>query len=146
MSIIRDGGDAKTLLRVLQLLQDGGVFQGGDILRDFIPFCQHAQQPAHDLAGTGFGQVVAKADFLWFGNRADFLGNPIAQFLGDLFGRERFSTTKAQMDSPVVSSGLPTTAASATMELATSADSISIVPSRWPDMFSTSSMRPVMVK
>ena len=45
-------------------------------------------------------------------------------------GRACLSTTKAQIDSPVVSSGLPTTAASATIGLATSADSISIVPMR----------------
>jgi hypothetical protein len=45
-------------------------------------------------------------------------------------GRERFSTTKAQMASPVRSSGRPTTAASATSGCDTSADSISIVPMR----------------
>jgi hypothetical protein len=62
-------------------------------------------------------------------------------------GRGRLSTTKAQMASPVVSSGRPTTAASATSSVQlTSADSISIVPMRWPETFSTSSMRPVMVK
>ena len=62
-------------------------------------------------------------------------------------GRERLSTTKAQTASPVRSSGRPTTAASATRSvLATSADSISIVPRRWPETFSTSSMRPVMRK
>ncbi|MCY1232562.1 hypothetical protein D9M72_450600 [compost metagenome] len=62
------------------------------------------------------------------------------------FGRARLSTTKAQIASPVMSSGRPTTAASATSGLATSADSISIVPMRCPDTFSTSSMRPMMVK
>ena len=46
-----------------------------------------------------------------------------------------------------VSSGRPTTAASATSSVHdTSADSISIVPMRWPETLSTSSMRPVMVK
>ena len=57
-----------------------------------------------------------------------------------------FSTTNAHTASPVRSSGRPTTAASATIGLATSADSISIVPRRWPDTFSTSSMRPMIVK
>ena len=62
-------------------------------------------------------------------------------------GRERFNTTKAQIASPVVSSGRPTTAASATSSVQeTSADSISIVPMRWPLTLSTSSMRPVIVK
>ncbi len=61
-------------------------------------------------------------------------------------GRERFSTTNATTASPVVSSGRPTTAASATSACDTSADSISIVPSRWPDTFSTSSIRPMIVK
>ena len=61
-------------------------------------------------------------------------------------GRERLSTTNAAMASPVKSSGRPTTAASATSGCATSADSISIVPMRWPETFSTSSMRPVIRK
>ena len=46
-------------------------------------------------------------------------------------GMGRLSTTKAQIASPVKSSGRPTTAASATKsDLATRADSISIVPMR----------------
>ena len=62
-------------------------------------------------------------------------------------GRERLRTTKAHMASPVVSSGRPTTAASATRSvMATRADSISIVPMRWPLTLSTSSMRPPIVK
>ncbi len=68
-------------------------------------------------------------------------------FASSPLGRERFSTTKAHTASPVVSSGRPTTAASATNSVQlTSADSISIVPMRWPDTLSTSSMRPVIVK
>src|SRR5438067_6004565 len=60
-------------------------------------------------------------------------------------GRLPFSTTNAHTASPVRSSGRPTTAASATsFVFATSADSISIVPRRWPETFSTSSMRPMM--
>ena len=76
------------------------------------------------------------------------LRNSLAIFLASSpVGRLRFKTTKAQMASPVVSSGRPTTAASATSSVwLTSADSISIVPMRWPDTLSTSSMRPVMVK
>jgi len=68
-------------------------------------------------------------------------------FASSPVGRARLSTTKAQMASPVVSSGRPTTAASATSSVQlTSALSISIVPMRWPLTLSTSSMRPVMVK
>jgi acetyl-CoA synthetase len=61
-------------------------------------------------------------------------------------GRACFSTTTAHTASPVMSSGRPTTAASATCGFATSADSISIVPRRWPETFSTSSMRPMIQK
>ncbi len=61
-------------------------------------------------------------------------------------GRGPRSTTKANTDSPLMSCGLPTTAASATRGCATSADSISMVPSRCPATFSTSSMRPMIQK
>src|SRR6478752_8292981 len=50
--------------------------------------------------------------------------------------------TNAQMPCPVVSSEAPTTAASATPECPTNADSTSVVEIRWPDTFITSSMRP----
>ncbi len=50
--------------------------------------------------------------------------------------------TNAQIACPVVSSLAPTTAASATPEWPTSADSTSVVEMRCPEMFITSSMRP----
>src|SRR5574337_1283789 len=50
--------------------------------------------------------------------------------------------TKAQMACPLISSGRPTTAASATLSWATSADSTSIVLRRCPETLSTSSTRP----
>ena len=50
--------------------------------------------------------------------------------------------TNAQTAWPVSSSLAPTTAASATFGCDTSADSISVVESRWPDTFITSSTRP----
>ncbi len=84
------------------------------------PLAMRAQQPPHDLAAAGLGQVVAEADVLGLGDRADLLGRPsrAARWRSCLasspVGRERLSTTKAQIASPVVSSGLPTTAASAT--------------------------------
>ena len=43
---------------------------------------------------------------------------------------------------PVSASSAPTTAASATFGCETSADSISVVESRWPETFMTSSTRP----
>jgi hypothetical protein len=53
-----------------------------------------------------------------------------------------FSVTKQATACPVISCGLPTTAASATAGCRTSADSISMVLSRCPLTFMTSSMRP----
>src|SRR5699024_158507 len=50
--------------------------------------------------------------------------------------------TNASIAWPVVSSWAPTTAASATLECATSADSISAVDIRCPETLSTSSTRP----
>src|SRR3954462_1149881 len=70
--------------RLLQLLEDGGVLEGRHILRDFFPLRDRAQQPAHDLAGAGLRQVVAEADVLRLGDRADFLRHPVAQLVGAL--------------------------------------------------------------
>ena len=56
--------------------------------------------------------------------------------------KPRRRITKALIASPVTGSGPPTTAASATAGCDTSADSISVVDSRWPDTFITSSTRP----
>jgi hypothetical protein len=116
------------------------------------PLAMRAQQAAHDLAAAGLGQVVAEADVLGLGDRADLLGHPVAQFLGDRLasspvGRGRLSTTKAQMASPVSVVGAAHHGGFGhQLGAATSADSISIVPMRWPETFSTSSMRPVIVK
>src|SRR5450830_1374462 len=67
---------------LFQLLENRGIFQGGDVLCNRFAFRQHAQQAAHDFAGAGLGEVVAEADFLGLGDRADFLGDPVAQFQG----------------------------------------------------------------
>ena len=50
--------------------------------------------------------------------------------------------TNALIASPVTGSGPPTTAASATAGCDTRALSISVVDSRWPETFITSSTRP----
>eukprot|EP00962_Isochrysis_galbana_P045024 scaffold17620_cov155-Isochrysis_galbana.AAC.5 len=52
--------------------------------------------------------------------------------------------TYANMPWPLRSCGMPTTAASTQAGCATSADSISAVPRRWPETLSTSSTRPVI--
>ena len=54
--------------------------------------------------------------------------------------------TKAKIAWPVSSSGTAITAASATFSCETSADSTSIVESRWPETLMTSSMRPTIQK
>ena len=53
-----------------------------------------------------------------------------------------FSVTNAAMAWPLISCVLPITAASATVGCSTSADSTSIVDTRWPETFMTSSIRP----
>src|SRR5438034_11165638 len=64
-----------TLEVLLQLLQDRGVFQGGDVLGDRFALGDRAQQPAHDLPGARLWQVVAEADVLGLGDRADLLAD-----------------------------------------------------------------------
>src|SRR5688572_19863366 len=59
--------------RLAQLLQYRRVLQGRDVLLDLLALGDGAQQPAHDLAGAGLGQVVAEADVLGLGDRPDLL-------------------------------------------------------------------------
>jgi dihydroxy-acid dehydratase len=62
-------------------------------------------------------------------------------------GRGRLSTTKAQIASPVSLVGAADHRGLGHQPVwLTSADSISIVPMRWPETLSTSSMRPMIVK
>ena len=81
---------------------------------------------------------VAEPDFIRLGDRSNFFRIPsyatLLRSCGHSFppGRSPFSTTNATMASLLISSGLPTTAASATQGLATSADSISMVPETVP--------------
>jgi hypothetical protein len=39
----------RLLIRLTKLAQDGWVFQGADVLRNFLAFGQAAQQAAHDF-------------------------------------------------------------------------------------------------
>src|SRR5690606_18436300 len=57
-----------------------------------------AQQPAHDLAGAGFRQIVAKADVARLGDGADFLADPVLQLLYQLFRVFAFRTRLLQHD------------------------------------------------
>ncbi len=66
-----------------QLIQDGRILQRAGVLRDRFALGDGAQQAAHDLAAACLGQVVAEADVLRLGDRADLLGHPVAQLLGD---------------------------------------------------------------
>jgi len=111
------------------------------------PWPIRAQQPAHDFPGARLGQVVAERMSLGLAMAPISLPTQSRSSWGSFRlvaeGRGPFSTTKAH-------TGLarhfirpdPTTAASATSLVRTSADSISIVPSRCPETFSTSSIRP----
>lgn len=59
-------------------------------------------------------------------------------------GTPACKVTKVQIPCPLISCGIPTTAASATASCDTRALSISAVPRRWPETFKTSSTRPVI--
>ena len=73
-------------VRISQLVQNGRVLQSAGVLRDGLAFGQRTQQAAHDLAGAGFGQVVAKADVFGFGDGANFFGHMVTQNFGNLLG------------------------------------------------------------
>src|SRR6185436_9773738 len=60
--------------RLLQLLEDGRVLEGGDVLGNLLALGDRAQQTAHDLAGARLRQVVAEADVFRLGDRADQIG------------------------------------------------------------------------
>ena len=97
--------------------------------------------PERVLGSSGDDHDLAR-----LGDRADLLLHVLAQLLDDVLAavarRDSRRITNAQTAWPVVSSAAPTTAASATFGCETSADSISVVESRWPETFMTSSTRP----
>src|SRR5262245_47064002 len=69
---------------LLELLQDRRVLERRHVLGDLLALGDRAQQAAHDLAGARLRQVVAEADVLRLGDRADLLADPVAELLGDL--------------------------------------------------------------
>ena len=94
------------------------VFQRGRILRGLFAGGNIAQQPAHDLARAGLRQRVGEADLIRAGQGADLLDYVIAQILLAAPRKAVMplpSVTKQAMPSPLISSGRPTTAASATL-------------------------------
>ncbi len=104
-----------------------------------------AEQPAHDLARAGLREVGGEDDPVRTRDLADLRRDVLAQLRRHRRRRLRsriFRVTNATIASPTRSSGLETTAASATLSSSTSADSISKVESRWPATFITSSIRP----
>jgi hypothetical protein len=70
----------------LELFQNGRIFQRGGVLRELFALGQAAQQTTHDLARTGFRQIVTETDVLRLGDRSDLLAHPVLQFLDELLG------------------------------------------------------------
>jgi hypothetical protein len=69
-----------------ELGDDGEVFEGGDVALDFAVGGQFAEEAAHDLAAAGFGKSFGEADVVGTGEGADFLGDPLAQFVFQFAG------------------------------------------------------------
>src|SRR4051812_42099632 len=78
-----------------QLLDDGWILQSGNVLRDLVTASDAAQQPPHDLAGAGLGQVVSEANVVRLGDGAELFGDPATQFLDECSGVTRRSVTLA---------------------------------------------------
>ena len=134
------------LVLLAQLGQHGQVFERRGIAGALDARGDVAEQPPHDLAAAGLGQGVGEADLVGPGQGADLLGDVGAQLLAErsLGCWPDSRVTKAAIAWPFRSSGLPTTAASATSGWLTRALSTSIVESRWPATLSTSSTRPMI--
>ena len=65
---------------------DGEVFEGGGISGDGAGGGELAEEAAHDFAGAGFGELLGEAEVVGAGERADLLGDPLAEFLLQFFG------------------------------------------------------------
>src|SRR6266850_3844208 len=76
-------GRAGASRHLLELFEDGRVFQRRDVLLDLLALRDRAQQPPHDLARARLRQVVAEADVLRLGDGTDLLADPVAQLLRD---------------------------------------------------------------
>ena len=107
---------------------------------------QIAVQPPNDLAAAGFWQDRGEMNVVGHGQRADLFADVVLQFLPQFLGRiQAAGQSDEDRDGfafDVV--GRPTAAASATAGWLTRALSISMVLSRCPETFNTSSMRPMI--
>ena len=104
----------------LQFRDHAQVFQRGGIAFHVSAGGEFAQKAAHDFAAARFWQRVGEADVVGLGQRADFLGDPLSSILLSVAGdglRPFSSVTNAAMAWPLISSGRPTTAASATASM-----------------------------
>jgi hypothetical protein len=62
-----------------QLVEDGGVLERRDVLRNVLATRDRAQQPAHDLAGARLRQAIGQANFVRSRDRTQLLGDPSAE-------------------------------------------------------------------
>ena len=101
-----------------QFCQDAEIFQRRRVAGDLLAAGDFLEQTPHDFSAARFRQRLGKTHFIGFGDRADVLADVFAQFF---FQAHRsastplFSVTNATTPWPFISSGRPTTAASATL-------------------------------
>ncbi len=97
-------------------------------------FGKFAQEASHDFAGAGFRQGLDEADVVGAGEGADLFRDPGAELLAQLGGRfgAGFEGDEDGDGLAFELVGFADSAASATEVWATSADSTSMVPRRWP--------------
>ncbi len=146
-------GDVRRAVRVYRLLRLVHLLQLAHHVRirqrrgvaQRAAFGDVLEQPAHDLAAPGLGQVGREEDVVRPGDGADLLGHVRLEVVLERGGEPCWPSlrvTNAASAWPLSSCARPTTAASATAGWSTSALSTSIVPIRCPATLSTSSTRP----
>ncbi len=79
-----------------QLIENRGVLQRRHVLGDLLATRDGAQQPAHDFAGAGLGQIVSQTDLVGLRNRTQLFPDPGPQFLQQGFGRRTFRSRDVQ--------------------------------------------------
>ena len=150
----RDGGRTRTGQSCagvggqprLDQVHHRGVGERGDVA-DLAVLGDVAQQPAHDLAGAGLGQLGDDHDLPGLGDRADLLGDVVAQLLDERLA-SAVAGAAAQDDEGDDAPGrwsssvAPTTAASATFGWDDQRRLDLGGGERWPETFMTSSTRP----
>ena len=76
-------------------MDDGHVFESGDVARNAAFFGDFAQQSAHDFAAARFGQRIGEAHFRRTRNRADGHGDVFRKSIAQRYG---MIITRAQRD------------------------------------------------